>query len=66
LDAGVEVSLDVAKGRGVWIQAARGKIRVLAGEWTDLEAGDGAAFQDEPKLVIRAETAAELLTFDLA
>jgi redox-sensitive bicupin YhaK (pirin superfamily) len=66
LDAGAEVSLKVAEGRGVWIQAARGKIRVEAGEWSSLEAGDGAAFEGEPELVIRAETDAELLAFDLA
>lgn len=66
LDAGAEVSLEVAKGRGVWVQAARGKVRVEAGERTLLEAGDGAAVQDETKLVIHAETAAELLVFDMA
>ena len=66
LDAGAEVTLEVAEGRGIWVQAARGKVRVEAGERTLLEAGDGAALQDEPKLVIHAETAAELLLFDLA
>ncbi len=83
LDAGADVSLEVAEGRGVWVQAAKGKISVghgfslgkglatgggmeCAGEWTPLEAGDGAALQDERKLVIRAETASEVLIFDLA
>ena len=83
LDAGAEVSLDVAEGRGVWVQAAIGKISVgygfilfkggatgsgmeCAGEWTELEAGDGAALQGESKLVLRAEMAAEVLVFDLA
>jgi hypothetical protein len=55
----------VAEGRGVWVQAARGKIRVEAGERTDLEAGDGAALQGVRKFAIRAETAAEVLVFDL-
>ncbi|MEO6095702.1 MAG: pirin family protein [Fibrobacteria bacterium] len=71
LDAGAEVSLEVAEGRGVWIQAAKGKISVghgfsqakggmeCAGEWLELEAGDGAAVQEERKLVIRAEVAVE-------
>ena len=83
LDAGAEVSLEVAEGRGVWVQAAKGKISVghgfsqakdgtagsgmeCAGEWTELAAGDGAAVQGERKLVIRAETDAEVLVFDLA
>jgi quercetin 2,3-dioxygenase len=90
LDAGIEVALNVAEGRGVWVQAARGRISVghafspapaapavtgraaggggleCAGEWTELEAGDGAAFEGEPRLVIRAESEAELLAFDLA
>lgn len=87
LDAGAEVSLDVAEGRGFWIQAAKGKISVGHGfslgrgqigeaeggsaaggtrEWTGLEAGDGAALKGERKVAIRAETAAEILVFDLA
>ena len=77
LDAGAEVSLEVAEGRGVWVQAAKGKISIghgfsagkdgmeCAGEWTELEAGDGAALQGERKLVLRAETTAEALVFDL-
>jgi redox-sensitive bicupin YhaK (pirin superfamily) len=83
LDAGAEVSLEVAEGRGVWVQAAKGSIRVghgltdtnggaasdgakAAGEWTLLESGDGAALQGERQVRIRAETAAEILLFDLA
>ena len=66
LDAGAEVSLEVAEGRGVWVQAARGKIRIEAGDGTDLEAGDGAALEGIRKVAIRAETAAEVLVFDLA
>jgi redox-sensitive bicupin YhaK (pirin superfamily) len=78
LDAGKEVSLDVAEGRGIWIQAAKGKIGVghgfsqdkdgmdCAGEWTTLETGDGAALQGERKIILRAETDSEALVFDLA
>lgn len=66
LDAGAEVSLDVAEGRGVWVQAARGKLRIEAGDAVDLEAGDGAAVEGERKLVLKAETDAEVLVFDLA
>lgn len=78
LDAGKEVSLDVAEGRGIWVQAARGKISIgsgfsvgkdgmeCAGEWTELHAGDGAALQGERKIVLRAGTDSEALVFDLA
>jgi len=84
LDAGAEVSLDVAEGRGVWVQVAKGKISVghgfsqakgggaagsgmeCAGEWTELDAGDGAALQDEQKIVLRSDRASEVLIFDLA
>jgi quercetin 2,3-dioxygenase len=81
LDAGAEVALEAAEGRGIWVQAGKGAIRVGhgfaadeaaseggkgAGEWTLLEAGDGAALQGERKIRIRAETAAEILLFDLA
>ena len=66
LDAGAEVSLEVAEGRGVWVQAAGGRIRIEAGEAVDLEAGDGAAVEGERKLVLKAESDAEVLVFDLA
>ena len=66
LDAGTEVSLEVAEGRGVWVQAARGGIRIEAGEAADLEAGDGAAVEGERKVVLKAETDAEVMVFDLA
>ncbi len=90
LDAGKEVTLEVAEGRGVWVQVARGEVMIghgftvpqgnqggngfhtvtkameCAGEWTELNAGDGAALQQERKIVIRAESASEVLVFDLA
>lgn len=67
LDAGAEVSLHVAEGRGIWVQAARGSLSLghgfgigkngaqFPGEWTKLEAGDGVALEGERKVVIRAE-----------
>ena len=36
-----------------------------AGEWVDVEAGDGAGIEGERKVVLRAETSAEVLVFDL-
>jgi quercetin 2,3-dioxygenase len=77
LDAGAEVSLDLAEGRTAWIQVAKGTLSLghgfsapggdmkLAGEWAPLATGDGAAVQGDRKLVIRAEMAAEVLVFDL-
>jgi redox-sensitive bicupin YhaK (pirin superfamily) len=64
LDAGKEIALDLAPGRAAWVQVARGSLALNAG--TRLEAGDGAAMEGEPRLSLRAETAAEALVFDLA
>jgi redox-sensitive bicupin YhaK (pirin superfamily) len=64
LEAGKEVSLDLAAGRAGWVQVARGSL--LLNDGTRLEAGDGAALEGEPRLSLRAETAAEALVFDLA
>jgi quercetin 2,3-dioxygenase len=68
LDAGAEVELNVAEGRGVWVQVARGEVMVGHGakEWIALKAGDGAALQGEPQIVIQAGEEAEFLVFDLA
>ena len=68
LDAGKEVELKVAEGRGVWVQVARGEIRLGYGakEWISLKAGDGAALQGETQIVIQADKEAEFLVFDLA
>lgn len=64
LEAGKEVSLDLAQGRAGWVQVARGSLFLNGG--TRLEAGDGAALQGEPKLTLKAETGTEALVFDLA
>ncbi len=50
-------------GRHGWLQVARGGVSVNGGA---LKAGDGAAISDEPELKIEANSAAELLLFDLA
>ncbi|MDA1193565.1 MAG: pirin family protein [Planctomycetota bacterium] len=52
-----------ATGRHVWIQIARGRVRL--GEQV-LEEGDGAAIHGEKKLALEALDGAELLLFDLA
>jgi quercetin 2,3-dioxygenase len=63
LGAGERVSYDIAKGRGVWLQVARG---ILALDDTEMREGDGAAVEAQPSIAIKAETDAELLLFDLA
>ena len=50
-------------GRYGWLQVARGVISVNG---VALKAGDGAAISDEAALKIEANSAAELLLFDLA
>jgi redox-sensitive bicupin YhaK (pirin superfamily) len=63
LDAGQRVEHALAPGRGAWLQVARGSVDVNG---TALEAGDGAAIEEEPSLAIGASEAAEILLFDLA
>lgn len=63
LDAGTEVLHRLPAQRYAWVQVARGAV-VLNGE--SLAAGDGAAATDETTLSMRAESAAEVLVFDLA
>lgn len=63
LDAGRELSLDLARGRHAWLQVARGEV-VLNGQ--ALQSSDGAAVSDTARLEIRAARDAELLLFDLA
>jgi redox-sensitive bicupin YhaK (pirin superfamily) len=53
---------DLRPGRGAWVQVVKGGVR-LNGE--TLAAGDGAALSDEKVLELVAETAAEVLLFDL-
>jgi redox-sensitive bicupin YhaK (pirin superfamily) len=62
LRPGDEVSHRIAEGRRVWLQVARGSVRLNDQE---LQAGDGAALTDEETATVRADTAAEALLFDL-
>ena len=63
LDPGARVEHALAKGRGAWIQAARGSVSVNG---VTLNQGDGAAVEEETALAIVANDAAEVLLFDLA
>ena len=63
LAAGERVSHDIAPGRGVWVQVARG---IIGLNGTELREGDGAALEDEARAEIEADTDAEILLFDLA
>ena len=63
LSAGKTVEHDVGTGRRAWIQVASGSITVNG---VSLDAGDGAAVSDEPRLALAAVNDAEIIVFDLA
>jgi redox-sensitive bicupin YhaK (pirin superfamily) len=63
LESGERVAHDIAPGRGVWLQVARG---IIALNDTEMREGDGAAIEGEPRITIEADTDAEILLFDLA
>ncbi|WP_129791726.1 pirin family protein [Sphingosinicella sp. CPCC 101087] len=63
IEDGYRVDHSIRPGRGCWVQAVRG---ILALNGTEMREGDGAAVEDEPGLVLEAETDCELLLFDLA
>ena len=46
-----------------WVQVAKGRVTLNG---IDLQAGDGAALQDEEGLSIAANDATEILVFDMA
>ncbi|MGH7928277.1 MAG: pirin family protein, partial [Candidatus Binatia bacterium] len=50
-------------GRRAWLQVARGKVALNG---STLEAGDGAAINDEQALDLAAIDQSEILLFDLA
>ncbi|HXW70434.1 MAG TPA: pirin family protein [Methylocella sp.] len=54
---------EVERGRGIWLQVARG---IIGLNGIEMREGDGAAAEDEPRIVVEAETDAEFLVFDLA
>jgi hypothetical protein len=62
LEPGDAVRHVLAPGRHAWLQVARGTVE-LNGQ--SLEAGDGAAVEDEPDLRITGKES-EFLLFDLA
>ena len=63
LERGAKLSHQLRQDRYVWLQLARGGISVNGAA---LNAGDGAAISDEPRLEIEANSAAELLVFDMS
>jgi redox-sensitive bicupin YhaK (pirin superfamily) len=62
LEADERVVHEVERGRGLWLQLARGIVTVNG---TEMREGDGAAVEDEPAITIEADTDAEFLLFDL-
>jgi redox-sensitive bicupin YhaK (pirin superfamily) len=60
---GQQQTLELAAGRHAWVQITRGALRV---QGQDLNAGDGAALSEEPKLELEGTTGGEALVFDLA
>jgi hypothetical protein len=62
LAAGERDRIELAPGRGAWVQVARGSASVNG---VELRAGDGAAIEDEAALEISGVSDAEVLAFDL-
>ncbi|HEV7557735.1 MAG TPA: pirin family protein [Kofleriaceae bacterium] len=62
-DAGETATLPIAADRHVWVQVARGKVRVNG---NDLGEGDGLALSKETSLAVEGVDSAEILVFDLA
>jgi redox-sensitive bicupin YhaK (pirin superfamily) len=60
---GEELTYSLRLNRRAWLQVARGAARL---DGTTLNAGDGAAFNDERALNIKALDMSEMLLFDLA
>lgn len=66
LEGGERVEHNLGRGRGAWIQVARGNVEVNGNK---LSEGDGAAIENETLLTIAtdlSEGASEILLFDLA
>lgn len=62
LASGEKVGHSVARGRGVWLQVARG---IIGCNGIEMREGDGAAAENETTIEVAAETDAEILLFDL-
>ncbi len=63
LDGGVEALHPLAKGRKLWLQVAKGEVKL--GEQA-LRAGDAAAITDQDQIAVRSAAPSEVLLFDLA
>ena len=63
LSPGQTISHDLEIGRAGWLQVIRGNVNVLG---SDLAAGDAAAVASEKVVSVTADTASEVLLFDLA
>jgi len=63
LDGGVEAIHPLAKGRKLWLQVAKGEVKL--GEQA-LRAGDAAAITDQDQIAVRSQAPSEVLLFDLA
>jgi len=63
IEPGQTISHALAADRIAWVQVARGSIK-LNGQL--LEAGDGLAVETQGKLLLKSESSAEVLLFDLA
>jgi redox-sensitive bicupin YhaK (pirin superfamily) len=62
-DGGEAVTHPLEKGRAAWVQVARGALRVNG---ATLQAGDGAAIEEESAVTLSASEPGEVLVFDLA
>lgn len=62
LNAGQGVDYQIKSNRHVWVQVVKGAIALNG---VSLSAGDGAAIDNENKLVLEAKTGTEILLFDL-
>ena len=62
LEANERVVHEIGRGRGLWLQLARGIVTING---TEMREGDGAAVEDEPAIVVEADTDTEFLLFDL-
>ena len=60
---GIPMEHRIATGRHAWLQVLRGTVMVHG---NSLSAGDGVAVSNEASLTTEAQTAAEIMLFDLA
>jgi redox-sensitive bicupin YhaK (pirin superfamily) len=62
-EPGNAVQKAIEPGKYIWLQVLSGK-GVVDGHW--LDAGDGVAISEESMLEYRAESASEILVFELS